>query len=141
MERGLLWLPLLIGFGVLVGLGWWNYRKVETYRDWAQQFDRSKYDPDAVLGWKGDRLSWGKPTRRGPTAIQSIDLDQVEEIQLQVDGQRFDRALSPPPPERGKRISLVLQPQEIEIPFAELPMALAWWRRLMQAVDPPDQDS
>lgn len=138
MERGLLWLPLLIGFGVLAGLGWLEYRKVEAYRIWAQSFDRAKYDLYAMLGWKDTHLVWGKPTRQGPTSMQSADLAEVLEVQLQVDGQRFAARISSDQemlPDRGRQISLVLLPQQQQIPFSELWMALAWWQRLNQALD------
>lgn len=139
MERGLLWLPLLIGFGVLAGLGWVEYQKVEAYRVWAQSFERAKYDLLAMLGWQGRRLTWGKPTRQGPVAVQSADLDQVRQIQLQVDGQRFDLVGLDPPqarlPESGKQIQLILLPQQQGIPFSDLTLALAWGRKLAEAID------
>lgn len=136
MERGLLWLPLLLGFGVLAGLGWVEYQKVEAYRAWSQSFERAKYDLYAMLGWKGQQLTWGKPTRRGPVSLQSADLHHVKQIQLQVDGQRFDLSSTQKTmPESGRQISLVLLPQQQEIPFSELSLALAWGRKLAQAID------
>ncbi len=140
MERGLLWLPLLIGFGVLAGLGWSEYRKVEAYRAWAQSFDRAKYDLYAMLGWKGRQLTWGRPTRQGPVALQSADLDQVQKIQLYVDGQSFELDGSTNLPQKGRQINLILLPQQHQIPFSELPTALAWGRKLNQVINTVDQD-
>lgn len=141
MERGLLWLPLLIGFSALAGLGWSEYRKVEAYRAWARGFERAKYDLYAMLGWRGRELIWGKPTRRGPVSVQSADLDQVTGIQLQVDGQRFDLDGSTQSfPNTGRRICLILLPQNQEIPFSEVSTALAWGHKLNQAIGTSEQE-
>lgn len=134
MERGLMWLPLLVGFGVLAWLGWSEHRKVEAYRAWAQTFDHSKYDLHAMLGWADRHLSWGKPTRQGPVSVQSVDLDRVENVRLQVDGVIWNGAPESLP-QRGTEIYLVLLPQQHQIPFTQLPLALAWWRKLNQALE------
>ena len=65
MERGLLWLPLLVAFFGLAWSGWNEYQKIEFYKQWAEKFERHKYDIYAVLGQQGDRLTWGQPTRKG----------------------------------------------------------------------------
>ncbi|HEY9835810.1 MAG TPA: hypothetical protein V6D27_02865, partial [Vampirovibrionales bacterium] len=87
MERGLMWLPLLALFIGLAWAGWNEYQKVEAYRLWAQGFDRTKYDIYAVLGEKGDCLTWGKPTRKGPVNQQTFSLKEVESLHLLVNEQ------------------------------------------------------
>lgn len=52
MERGLLWLPLLVLFFWLAWSGKKEYDKVQAYQAWAEQFDKSKYDIYSVLGKK-----------------------------------------------------------------------------------------
>jgi hypothetical protein len=89
MERGLLWLPLLAAFIWLAGAGWNEYKKVEAYQSWAVNFERHKYDIYAVLGQKGDLLTWGIPTRSQPRDLQTISLSAVREIKLEVDGKLY----------------------------------------------------
>jgi hypothetical protein len=129
MERGLLWLPLLVLFFWLAWAGWNEYQKVEGYRVWAQKFDRAKYDILAALGQKGDRLTWGKPTRKGLLELQTLDLTTVQQIQLRVDQQvvNLDQ-----PPDSGKQILLecVTDQTTVQIPFTEVAIAVEWARYL-----------
>jgi hypothetical protein len=133
MVQGLFWILLLIFFLVLAGLGWLEYQKIEAYRIWAIQFDQAKYDIYAMLGLKGDQLTWAKPTRWGPVEVNQISLKQVEEIYLSVDDQQVNpEAL----PQRGKRINLSLRlrsggsavdcPPVLQIPFTEVSLAARW---------------
>lgn len=89
MARGLIWLPLLVLFIWLTWAGWNEYQKLEAYKVWAERFDRAKYDIYAVLGQKGDELTWGKPTRKGPIALQTVSLRQVGDIQLIANNQKW----------------------------------------------------
>jgi len=128
MVKGLLWLPLLAVFFWLTWAGWDEYQKLDSYRIWAEQFDRAKYDIYAVLGQKGNNLTWGKPKRRGPIDLQTFDLRQVESIQLMVNDrvQEPDSALEKSG--RGK-IALefhLLGGKKICIPFTELAIASQW---------------
>jgi hypothetical protein len=134
MERGLLWLPLLILFVGLAWAGWNEYQKIEAYRTWAQQFQRAKYDIRAVLGQREQQLVWGRPTRQGPVDLQTLALGQVQSVALVVDGQPVAVEA---PPQRGRRIILELQLQApaagpVQIPFTEIPLAVAWTQYLQQ---------
>lgn len=127
MARGLLWLPLLIVFIGLAWAGWQEFRKVEAYRIWAEGFDRAKYDIYAVLGQKGSDVTWGKPTRQGPTDLQTFSLQQVKAIQLIAD----DRAVDlDNPPARAKKVAIEFQLQNadpsIRVPFTDLSLAVQW---------------
>ena len=141
MERGLLWLPLLIAFGVLAWNGWNEYQKVEAYRRWVEQFDRGKYDIYAVLGQKGDLLTWGKPTRSEPVDLQTFSLKDVKEIRLLVG----DRAgicfaahkvdLEELPSKGSPVLEFIFTENEtpaIKIPFTEIPLAAEWGKYLQQ---------
>jgi len=139
MERGLMWLPLLILFFWLGWAGWNEYQKVEAYRLWAASFERAKYDILAVLGQQGAQLTWGKPTRQGPVALQSLGRAQIREVQVWVDGRAI--ALSPPSEvpavaqgdavfPKGK-VAIALQLVDdgrspIEIPFTDAEIACQW---------------
>ncbi|PSB00844.1 hypothetical protein [Merismopedia glauca] len=131
MERGLVWLPLLIIFIWLAWSGWNEYQKVEAYGRWAAGFDRAKYDIYAVVGKKGDRLTWGTPTRNGPIDLQTFSLEDVESISLIIDGQTVDLDSVP---DHGKKVVLDFRlknsEQSIQIPFTEIPLATNWGRYL-----------
>ncbi|HEY9763540.1 MAG TPA: hypothetical protein V6D07_13500 [Trichocoleus sp.] len=134
MERGLLWLPLLVVFSWLAWAGWNEYQKVEAYKTWAQQFERAKYDIFAALGQSGSNLTWGIPTRKGPTNLQTVTLTEVEDVTLQADGKSVDPNQPPP---KARRSTLVLHlkskpPQEIA--FTELPLAIRWFNYLRQEI-------
>jgi hypothetical protein len=136
MERGLLWLPLLVAFFWLAWAGWNEYQKVEGYKVWAQKFQRAKYDIYAVLGQNGRELTWGKPTRRGIAELQTLSLEQVKAIQLKIDGQVIaDQAV----PSRAKSIALefTLADQTVQIPFTEADLASQWAQMLRQELSQP----
>lgn len=131
MERGLIWLPLL---GLFIGLayaGWNEYQKVESYRRWAEGFDRAKYDVYAVLGQKDDTIVWGKPTRSEPKEIQTFSLKDVSEIQLEIDQKPVSVEASPP---QGKA-NLCFRfrnGEKVEIPFTQTSLAAQWTKKLQE---------
>ena len=132
MERGLLWLPLLVVFFWLAWAGWNEYQKIESYKRWAEQFERNKYDIYAVLGQKGDRLTWGKPTRKDPLDIQTVTFQDVSRIRFRIDNQFFDQK-DAELPLSAKKISLelVLKTGEMtSIKFTDIDIAASWYRFL-----------
>ena len=133
MERGLIWLPLLGLFLWLTWQGRNEFQKVEAYQNWAQQFEKSKYDIYAVLGQSGSELTWGKPTRTGPIDLKTFSLDRVQEIHLLVEEKPV--ALETPP-NKGKAIALefIMQDSQdtVRIPFTEIPIAVEWGKYLLK---------
>ncbi|MDX2216600.1 MAG: hypothetical protein SFY66_25275 [Oculatellaceae cyanobacterium bins.114] len=136
MTRGLLWLPLLIVFIGLAWAGWNEYQKLETYKAWAQQFDHAKYDIYAVLGQKGNELTWGKPTRKGPIELQSFSLQEVNQIQVVVGDRVINLSTVNPETltQKSDRADLEFQltTTTIRIPFTELQLAIQWGNHLQQ---------
>jgi hypothetical protein len=132
MERGLLWLPLLVLFIWLAWSGWNEYQKVEAYRVWAEQFDRAKYDICAVLGQKGSDLTWGKPTRKGPINLSTFSLRDVQTIQLMADGQASELKTVPSKGKAALRFMSKVQAEPITIPFTETSLARRWEQYLQQ---------
>jgi hypothetical protein len=135
MIRGLLWLPLLAVFCWLAWAGWNEYQKLEAYRTWAAQFDHAKYDIYAVLGQKGDHLTWGKPTRKGPIHLQSFSLRQVEALYLRVGNERIDVEVAIAHPISGSPIALEFQMSDsapVSIPFTDAALATRWGKHLQQ---------
>jgi hypothetical protein len=133
MERGLLWLPLLIMFFWLAWSGWNEYQKVENYRIWAKQFEQSKYDIYAIIGKKRDEITWGKPTRKGIINLQKFSLKNTENLRLLIDDQPIDLEKLP---SKGKpSLEFILDNKEsIKIPFTEIDLALKWYNFLKQFV-------
>ena len=118
MVRGLLWLPLLALFFGLAWAGWNEYRKLEAYKVWAAQFERAKYDIYAVLGQQDTLLTWGMPTRNGVVDAAVLDLNDVEALGMEVDGQSIDPEKLP---EKGRfSLSFLLKEGGREhIPFTD----------------------
>lgn len=137
MERGLLWLPLLLVFFGLAWSGWNEYQKVEAYKRWAEQFERHKYDIYAVLGQKGDRLTWGKPTRKDPQNVQSVDFQDIERIRFRIDSKFYD-AKDSEFPLNAKKISLEIVLKTGEMPsirFTDIDIAAGWYRFLSDRLE------
>ncbi|MDZ7959663.1 MAG: hypothetical protein RMY34_17565 [Aulosira sp. DedQUE10] len=135
MEHGLLWLPLLAMFFWLAWQGSKEYQKVEAYRAWAEQFERAKYDIYAVLGQKGNDITWGKPTPQGPIKLETFSLFNVQQINLLVDDKLTDLEK---PPEKGRQIELEFILSEpansVRVPFTEIPLADEWGKYLQGAL-------
>ncbi len=117
MERGLFWLPLLLLFSWLAWAGWNEYQKVEAYRRWAEEFERSKYDIYGVLGIKNNQITWGKPTRSLPKDIQTFSLTTVSSL-----------SLLPNLPKGGASLEFKFHnsTEVVRIPFTELSLAEKW---------------
>ncbi|BAZ41920.1 hypothetical protein NIES4101_78880 [Calothrix sp. NIES-4101] len=136
MERGLLWLPLLFAFFWLAWQGSREFKKVEAYRSWAEQFDQAKYDIYAVLGQKDNNITWGKPTTTGPIQLETFSLDNVVNIQLVVDQKQVE---IDKPPEKGRVIELEFifseSDKSVRVPFTEIPLAAEWGKYLLRLME------
>jgi len=136
MEQGLLWLLLLAAFIWLTWQGRNEYQKVEAYRNWAQQFERAKYDIYAVLGQNGSNLTWGKPTPTGPIKLETFSLKDVQSIRLLVDDKP---AQMETPPTKGSDIALEFMfsstSTSVRVPFTEIPLAAEWGKHLQQELE------
>ncbi|MGB7086328.1 MAG: hypothetical protein WBD47_12300 [Phormidesmis sp.] len=125
MVHGLLWLPLLAVFIGLAWAGWNEYRKLEAYKVWAAQFERAKYDIYAALGQQGDVLTWGLPTRQGVISADTLNLQEVDQLVVEVDDKPADLADLP----RKGRFSLgflLKDGRQLSIPFTDGEMAVQW---------------
>jgi hypothetical protein len=132
MAHGLFWLPLLILFSWLAWAGWNEYQKLEAYRLWAAAFDRAKYDIYAVLGQKGNELTWGLPNRQGPTHLETFSLADVTLIRLLVNGTPVEGNV---PPQKGRAELEFLRSDNhasIRVPFTETSLASQWGQHLQQ---------
>lgn len=153
MERGLLWLPLLILFIWLAWAGWNEFQKVESYRAWSEDFRSSKFDIYSVLGLEEAALVIGKPSRKGPVDLKRVAFAQIQAVALRLDGKAmaWEEAEAIANPTEGnasdrnpssKRkggslpkaiaIELDLGGDKLQIPFTQLDLALDWTKRLKQ---------
>jgi hypothetical protein len=141
MERGLLWLPLLFAFFWLAWQGSQEFKKVEAYRVWAEQFDKAKYDIYAVLGLKENNITWGKPTPKGMVQLETFSLDDVVNIQLVINDKPVDIEQ---PPDRGRTITLEFIFSEarksLQIPFTEVEIAANWGKFLQKKLEISSSD-
>jgi hypothetical protein len=132
MERGILWLTLLAAFIWLAWQGRNEYQKVEAYRNWAQQFERAKYDIYAVLAQNGSDLTWGSPTPKGPIKLETFSLKDVQSIRLLVDDKPVPMEM---PPSKGRAIALEFvfpAATSVQVPFTEIPLAAEWGKHLQR---------
>ncbi|MGB3642512.1 MAG: hypothetical protein WBA39_33765 [Rivularia sp. (in: cyanobacteria)] len=133
MERGLLWLPLLVAFFWLAWQGSREFKKVEAYRIWAENFDRAKYDIYAVLAQKENDMTWGKPTVKGIVDLKTFSLNDVENINLLIDDKpiNIDEL-----PRKAKKIELEFvlpeASESVRVPFTEIPLAGEWGKFLQR---------
>ena len=126
MMHGLMWLPLLAIFIGLAWAGWNEYQKLEQYRVWAKDAERAKYDIRAALIQKDGALIWGTPSRSGILNPQTLSLDAVTAVSVQVDRQTIDLDQ---PPHNGSSIMLELEQREappVLIPFTDVMLAIQW---------------
>lgn len=133
MERGLFWLPLLILFFWLVYSGKNEYQKLENYKLWAENFDKSKYDIYAVLGRKGKILTWGKPTPQGVINESNFSLDDVITINILVKNQ----VISPdqlPSQGEGSLQFICQNDQVVTIPFTQINLVEQWYQALQKII-------
>lgn len=126
MERGLLWLPLLLVFIGLAWAGWNEYQKIEAYQAWAKDFDKAKYDIYAVLGQKNLSLTWGKPARNRPIDLQTFSLANVSDVRLLVDGQAVDASDASKAKNVGIEFTFVSDTPTVMIPFTDVSLASQW---------------
>ena len=134
MERGLLWLPLLVAFSWLAWQGSQEFQKLQAYQIWAEQFERAKYDIYAVLAQKGHDITWGKPTTKGPIELETFSLLDVQEIRFLINGNSVD--IENPPP-KGRKIELEFllnTAKSIRVPFTEIPLAAEWGKFLQRTL-------
>ena len=102
-------------------------RRIEACQTWSTDFDKAKYGSYAVLGQKGQRLTWGKPHVEKPSNLVTFSLDEVQEILLSVDDQIIK---SDSLPDKKENPSLVFhfvgEKPSINIPFADISLANKW---------------
>ncbi|BAQ63991.1 hypothetical protein [Geminocystis sp. NIES-3709] len=134
MERGLLWLPLLVVFIWLAITGKKEYEKVEAYKLWAEQFDNAKYDIYSVLGKKGNLITWGKPTPKGIIDLQTFSLQNIAKIDLTIKNKIVNIDSSPDRGEANLQF-LLIDNNLINVPFTDVNLAVKWIKYLQNFIN------
>jgi hypothetical protein len=100
---------------------------IRKYSAWALQYEKSKYDIYAALGFRDGELTWGKPLRKGIEDRQVMALNLIKTVRLRVDGGVVE---VDNPPEQGRVIAMELLPiapdSMVQIPFVDLEAAIEW---------------
>ncbi len=132
MEKGLLWLPLLIVFFALAWAGRREFQKIEVYRLWSHSFSNAKYDIYSVLGLGEGVLVWGKPTYRGIVEEKTIQLSQITSVDLVFQGKVVN--LSDLNLTGSAELSLSTKDEIVVIPFTEISLAAQWAKDLQKRI-------
>ena len=132
MERGLLWLPLLVVFFWLAWSGWNEYQKVEAYKIWAEDFENAKFDIYSVLGKKDNQVTWGKPTRKGMINLNTFSLEDVQEVCLLVNDCIIELENLPAKGKTAIQFSFAAQ-ETIKVPFTDISLAAKWCTYLQKS--------
>ena len=129
MSHGLLWLPLLLVFVLLVALGWLERRRQSLFREWAQGAELAKLDTcgaarlvDGVLSWT--RFEAGKLQEEDSFVIKHLEL--VELLSL-----HSGEAPLTEESHGACRLRLVGNGQHKDLPFADAERARRWISELM----------
>ena len=129
MSHGLLWLPLLLVFVLLTGLGWLERRRQRLFREWAEGAELAKLDAcgaaclrDGLLRWS--RFAAGRFEPEGEFVIKTLEL--VELLSL-----HSGEAPLTEESEGACRLRLVGGGQQRDLPFADAKRARQWIGELM----------
>lgn len=129
MSHGLLWLPLLLVFVLLTGLGWLERRRQRLFREWAEGAELAKLDAcgaaclrDGLLRWS--RFAAGRFEPEGEFVIKTLEL--VELLSL-----HSGEAPLTEESEGACRLRLVGGGQQKDLPFADAKRARQWIGELM----------
>jgi len=129
MSHGLIWLPLLLVFVLLTGLGWLERRRQSLFRTWAEGSELAKLDAcgaarlrDGVLSWS--RFEAGSFQDEGEFVIKTLEL--VELLSL-----RSGEAPLTEESQGACRLRLVGGGLQKDLPFADAQRARQWIGELM----------
>jgi hypothetical protein len=129
MSHGLLWLPLLLVFVLLTGLGWLERRRQQLFRAWAQGAELAKLDACGAARLRDGLVSWsrfeaGRFQDEGEFVVKSLEM--VELLSL-----RSGEAPLTDESQGACRLRLVGGGQQKDLPFADAERARRWIGELM----------
>ena len=129
MIEGLLWLPLLVAFVLLVALGWLERRRQNLFRAWSEGSELAKLDGCGAALLKDGELRWssfsaGSFQEEGHFVIKSLEL---VELMALASGEAPLASES-----QGQcRLRLIGNGLQLDVPFADADRARRWMHQLM----------
>jgi hypothetical protein len=129
MGQGLLWLPLLLVFVLLTGLGWLERRRQRLFRDWAAGAELAKLDAAGAARLVNGVLSWATFEAGAFRELDSFEIKQLELTELM--SLRSGEAPLTDESQGACRLRLVGGGQQKDLPFSEAERARRWMDELM----------
>lgn len=129
MGQGLLWVPLLLVFVLLTGLGWLERRRQRLFRDWAAGAELAKLDAAGAARLVNGVLSWATFEAGRFRELDSFEIKQLELTELL--SLRSGEAPLTEESQGACRLRLVGAGQQKDLPFSEAERARRWMDELM----------
>ena len=129
MIHGLLWLPLLGAFVLLVALGWVERRRQQQFRNWASGAELAKLDGCGAARLVNGELTWSRFVAGSFQPVGSFTIKQLEMVELL--SLSSGEAPLTEESEGACRLRLVGGGQHEELPFADARRARSWMDELM----------
>jgi hypothetical protein len=129
MIHGLLWLPLLAAFVLLVALGWIERRRQQLFRDWASGAELAKLDGCGAARLIEGELSWSKFVAGSFQPVGSFSVKRLEMVELL--SLSSGEAPLTEESQGACRLRLVGGGVEKDLPFADAQRARLWIDELM----------
>ena len=129
MGQGLLWLPLLLVFVLLTGLGWLERRRQRLFREWAVGAELAKLDAAGAARLVNGVLSWATFEAGTFRELDSFEIKQLELTELM--SLRSGDAPLTDESQGACRLRLVGGGQQKDLPFSEAERARRWMDELM----------
>ncbi len=130
MIHGLLWLPLLLVFVLLTGLGWLERRRQDLYLIWAKDSELAKLDDSGAARLKNGILTWSSFEAGSFKEQDHFEIAKLELVELM----SLTSGEAPLTNEsQGRcRLRLVGSKKEMDVPFADADRARSWMNQLMR---------
>lgn len=129
MGQGLLWLPLLLVFVLLTGLGWLERRRQRLFREWAVGAELAKLDAAGAARLVEGVVSWATFEAGTFRDVDSFEIKQLELTELM--SLRSGDAPLTEESQGACRLRLVGGGQQKDLPFSEAERARRWMDELM----------
>jgi hypothetical protein len=129
MTQGLLWLPLLLVFVLLTGLGWLERRRQRLFREWAEGSELAKLDACGAARLINGELSWSRFEAGSFQPAGSFTIKKLELVELL--SLRSGEAPLTAESQGACRLRLVGSGESMDVPFSDAERARRWIDELM----------
>jgi len=129
MTQGLLWLPLLLVFVLLTGLGWLERRRQRLFREWAAGAELAKLDGCGAARLIDGELSWSTFESGSFKPAGSFTIKHLEVVELLSLGS--GEAPLTAESQGACRLRLVGSGKTLDLHFSDAERARRWIDQLM----------